>query len=420
MNSTNDHDDLRANNAPLDALLHERVGNESPPDLARVVAARHARGEGQQAAERLAASQDPVQIHLGRPLLVAALVLLGIGAVVGTVLSTKANGSGTDDSGANQQAIEPESVVQDPKPIDGQSFSLQVVDRHGGPVQNFRVSVLQVMGTDPVVYKPAVTLLDIAKTPRDFATAFTNIDGLINGTFAVAITDDMHALTLSKPFKVDDGAPTKVTVVMNFGGIVRGTVRNKKGEPIAGATVTTQPSNFAQAPSFPPLQALLDAHQKAVNTKRTAKTDKYGAFEVKKVTYGEYRLLVEHPDYCDSGVAKVSVSEKPQTMTVVAERGTEVFGRVLKGGAPAANCQVTLIMIKQFLPGETTRAHVALTDEQGKYRFGSRVRPDDYQVSARQRDNENPFELLTQTRQSQQKITIKPGQDKHEQNLNLK
>ena len=413
MNPNNDHDDLESSNAPLEALLRERVGKESPPDLARVVAARHARGDGQQVAERLTAKEDPVLAARSRPLLTAALVLLGIGAVIGTLVAVKA----IDQEAPTNVGASAPDLQDPPAPTIGSAFELQVVDRHGGPVQNFRLSMLEIVNTDPVQYRPVATMLDVTKTPRDFTGAFTRIDGLIAGTWAVAITDDMHALTVSDPFEIKDATRSKVTVKMNVGGIVRGTVRNRKGDPIANATVQTQSHNFAETARFPMLRALFKAKEKAVKTERKTKTDKNGAFEMKKLAYGGYVLHVEHPDYCPTSSPSVTVTEKVQQVAIVTERGTEVFGRVLQGGKAAALYEVRVS--RRQVAGKPAWDLTVPTDATGYYRLGTRVRPGEYKLSACKQNHENPFDILLQLKQSQRTITIQPGQDKLEQNLKL-
>ncbi|MCK5942358.1 MAG: hypothetical protein KAI24_10345, partial [Planctomycetes bacterium] len=116
-----DRDRLTADEAPIDTLLRERVGGEAPPDLARVVATRHARGDGAGAAERVASAPSHVRPPT-RPWLAAALVLLGVGAVAGTIWSGRAAPDEVDPQ-ARQTA-------QDPVPA-GASFRLRVIDAKG-------------------------------------------------------------------------------------------------------------------------------------------------------------------------------------------------------------------------------------------------------------------------------------------------
>lgn len=451
----NDHDDLRPTDAPLDALLHERFGNESAPDLSEIIAERHARGEGAEVAARLAQHENPVLRGTQRPLLTAALVLLGIGAVVGTVWSVKNAEPGKDATG--QHALQQPPVAeqkplyvarpnenanvewhadQDPKknpfekaqqqnPKQPQEttaanleISLRVVDQHGGPIQSFEVEVVYVHKLNPLRFGPAVVMKGIKRQPRDFKGNYTTIKGLAPGTFAVIVDDGIHAKSTSTPFVVSGTGKTKVDVRMNRGGEVRGIVLDSEGRPVSGATVTTAAPNdspFANSP----FAEVLKGRRPTLHTEVKVKTNADGLFVIKKLAVGNYALRAEHIEFSPVQLKDVQVTVKPaKPVAIMILRGAVVHGRVAKQGKPQADYLVNVIR-----DGETDgKLHTARTDNEGKFRITERLPPGSYTIRARAETtgNGNPFEALLQLKKTQHSFTIEKGKAKVEQNIDLK
>lgn len=454
---SNDQDDLRPTDAPLDALLHERLGRESAPDMTRLVAARHDRGDGAHIAAMLdrhddSTSNDVVTRGNHRPLLTAAMILLGIGAVAGTVwivqdqsADTTANNIGTAQAQQPQQSggenpivrdapaaqdpvlqdprakRNPFAKLQDPKQQSPQgklSISVKVVDQHGGPIQDFEVEVLYVAGQTPLQVGITTAIPSQKRHPRDFEGDYTVIKGLRPGSYVVSVEDGMHAPTMSDPFDVPEhGKTPQVVVRMNNGGTVRGTVVDSKGRPIAGATVQASPSI---KPTPNPLESFLKNLKPRVPKPRTATSDRDGSFEFTRLVPGKYVVRALHEDFSTSQTDTVKVTEKARrAVKVTLKPGAVIFGRVTKDGKPMANYQVrvtTLLRDDKFGGNFVTR-----TDDEGNFKLPERLAPGRYRIeSMSDANSENPFGKLRELKESQHDFDIDQDQRKLERNIDFK
>tara|TARA_R110002096_G_scaffold5514_5_gene25805 strand:- start:1715 stop:3070 length:1356 start_codon:yes stop_codon:yes gene_type:complete len=449
----NDQDDLRPTDAPIDALLHERFGHESAPDLSKVIAERHARGDGADVAAQLAQHESPVLRGTQRPLLTAALVLLGIGAVVGTVWSVK-NVEPSGDAGPQHALQQPQGAEQTPPvvrpkipevaieeqspqtkpgdvlspkqlvppqdPVANLEFTLRVLDQHGGPIQNFEVDIVYVQQLNPLRIGRAVAIKGIKRQPRDFKGDYTTIKGLPPGTYAVVVHDSMHAKCMSSPFTLSGNGKKQVEVRMNHGGELRGTVVDAQGRPVSGATVTTvAPIDAPIADAlFPEIQK---ARRPTFHTEAKVQTLADGSFVIKKLAVGNYVLRAEHTEFSPAKLENVDVTLKPRKpIAITVIKGSVVHGRVSKQGKPQENY---LVDVWAVLDGKSIgQPHTARTDKQGNFRIAERLPPGRYRLLARMENNgnENPFELLIQMRDSEVLFEIEKGKAHAALNIDLK
>lgn len=464
-----DHEDLRPTDAPIDALLRERLGDESAPDLSQLVAERHARGEGAAIAARLSQQDQPVVRGYQRPLLTAALLLLGIAAVIGTIWTVdgpNGNGSGGNGSGGNgqhgsQHALQqpeqtnPDPILpspevpteqdpqrqgsqeqdpqkQDPKtkekpvgivppparPEANLEFSLRVVDEHGGPIQNFTIEVVQVQRQQPLRLRATASLKGITRQPRDFDGDFTTVKGLPPGLFVVVIDDGIHAKSSSSPFLMLSDKPAQVTVRMNRGGALRGVVVDADGRPVKGAVVkTAAPSELQGAPS--PFLQIVQQRRASLHTLAETKTDGEGRFEFQELALGNYVLRARHIEFSAAHVEDVPVTLKARgPVKITVQRGAVVHGRVTKNGAPLQDWIVQVGRVgRAGFSGKEVRAR---TDKDGRFRLAERLPPGPYQIRCHDESNENPFGQLLQLKESTRTFDIGKGKAEVEQNIDMK
>ncbi|HUQ05810.1 MAG TPA: sigma-70 family RNA polymerase sigma factor [Kofleriaceae bacterium] len=113
----------------------------------------------------------------------------------------------------------------------GAAFAGTVVDEAGKPVGGARVTAALVTEPFPVIDPRR----DGVVTDDDGAFAFP---ALASGTYRMSATDATHAAATSAPITVDGvNARKGLQLVMTAGGVVRGTVTDGNGTPVAAADV---------------------------------------------------------------------------------------------------------------------------------------------------------------------------------------
>lgn len=472
---TRDRDpDPSPTEAPFDALLHERLGGESPPDLTGTIETRFGEDAGATAAAKLAAADAGRAPAGNRHLLAAAFVLLGTGVVAGSLWLARHDDSATgaaplqqpveqlvqepQGQGQGEAKAEAKAKGQEPepakakvaKPVDLNNlnradprlqaallqqlraavpdetgdleFALRVVDGHGGPIQDFELSILGLLSKQPLRCR-RLQGLDVRRLqPRDFAADFVTIGKLPAGEFILAVRAAAHARTLSEPFTVAAGeAPPQLTVKLNKGGEIRGVVVDGGGRPVAGAAVRSQAASDGPAPNSPFTEMLLQLQPK-LHTEITVRTDADGRFHFRGLTYGRYAVHVEHPDYCGHTAPNLQVSEQAVDADRVAlEPGARIRGVVIdQRGQPLEGVRVTMQRPGPAGAG-AAGSWSTLSDVDGAFEFSFRLPPGSYKIFGLDEAGnvENPFQKLLQIQESTQSIVIEKGQGEVQQDLTL-
>ncbi|MCA8976831.1 MAG: carboxypeptidase regulatory-like domain-containing protein, partial [Planctomycetes bacterium] len=426
-----------------------RLGGRQRPDLAGAVAARFARGEAAAAATRLRRSEDPTATMAARPWLAAALVLLGLGVVASTLWQSRRQPDDEPSPTAVHSAQQSESprpvttppvaqepvkkpAVRDPRlerepqdPAGELGFELRVVDGHGGPVQDFEMSVLRVAPTAPTIYHRTGDGWTRRLHPRDFPGDFTTIAGLPAGSYAVSVLADAHALTISATFTLTAAVPApRITVTLNKGGEIRGRVVDGDGRPIKGVTVRSHAPALSNLPRGNSFTRMLEQALAKVHTELTVSTDEDGRFRMKGLAFGTYAVIIEHPDFCAAEIANVAVGVEPnRTDEVKLDRGTIVRGLVVDNdGAPIAGAQVTVQLPSEGANALPARSWQVTADADGAFKLDGRLPAGTYLIHGCQPTGakQNPFEMLQQMQQSRQEVHIEKAATEVEFRVALK
>lgn len=261
----------------------------------------------------------------------------------------------------------------------------------------------------------------------DGLTDRVQVPGLPAGLFQVEVTAEGYAKTLSAPFEVlAFGQPVSLDVVVSPGSTLRGVVLDEAGQPLAGATVETQPNGAT--PDNPFYRAVASAApDKVTRTKVTTGAD--GSFLLPRLATAAYQLQVDHPDCCRIVVRDLRV-EPATDQSVPPIRlpiGASVSGRATVGGKVQGQMVVVLTTIVDPLaPREVAAAALrleAVTDSTGAYQMPRRVPPGQYELRAKQTAAADPdaqiFQQLLQLQRSSTNLSVAPGQRQVERHIDL-
>ena len=265
--------------------------------------------------------------------------------------------------------------------------------------------------------------------PRDFDTDTLAVAGLSPGRYRVVVDAPGFARSASQPFVLTapgaDEATPAVTVKLNRGSSITGTITDAQGDPIANAKVTLESvaDSAAKTKRLPPEIAGWQEFAGRFDfvsmlSEGTVRTDANGRFRFRTIALGEYTVGVQHPDFCPAIGPPFTLGAEPiEIPKLELAVGTAVHGTVTLDGRPAPEIQIRLAA-GTTAPGlqrdgkirRIAQHWTAISDEDGKFTFPTRVPAGDYTISGRELNTEgNPFQLLLQIKESQVAFTIEPG-----------
>lgn len=310
---------------------------------------------------------------------------------------------------------------------------VRVLDRQGRPVKAFTLSLKRSFPGSAVGIGNVQEFHDQRIVPPDFQGEFATIRGIPNGDFVFQITAANHARTLSAPFHVQAGGEVpEVTVELTLGGVLLGRVIDDRGNPVAGAKVSTDiNSGFAADTEF---FQIFQHFMPETITKTSGTTDRQGRFRLPLLAFGTYMLRAAHPDFCE-GVAmelKIETENDVQVGDIVLNRGALVEGVTTVGGQPQGQVRVTIgppptqNPVAADAPGTGNERPkmmfmtYAISDSDGHYKLLKRVPPGTYVINAsREAGANNPFVKLLQMKQTERQLVVPPGQDRIVQNFDV-
>lgn len=247
----------------------------------------------------------------------------------------------------------------------------QVVDNATGqPIERFQCVVQSSDETGAVFESTGVK-----GAFNDPGGAFELV-GLDPGTYVVLAKAAGYAPSNSKPFTVTATHTTLsgVAVRLSKGASLVGRVLDPEGQPVRGARVETFDNDHVDNLFNSMLANLLSGNA----TKRKARTDAEGNFELELLTPEIYQVHVVHPDYTKTVLRDLDVNEgQVRTIpTITLKVGGTIRGTLRDAaGNVLARGQVVL----QSEDGITT--YQGRTDTAGRYEF-RHVSPGAYKLSA--------------------------------------
>ncbi|MCB9877842.1 MAG: hypothetical protein H6835_09595 [Planctomycetes bacterium] len=136
---------------------------------------------------------------------------------------------------------------------------LRVLDAKGGPIQDVRVRVCGVVAkNERFTALPGQDWRTLQ--PKDFAGDHAKLSELPDGEPVLFVEADHGALTVSKKFELPARKPIQLTVHLQEGLTLTGTVTTPDGAPVAGAEVRTlDPDEENQHPFVRAIGAMLVA-----------------------------------------------------------------------------------------------------------------------------------------------------------------
>ncbi|MFK7741225.1 MAG: carboxypeptidase regulatory-like domain-containing protein [Planctomycetota bacterium] len=298
------------------------------------------------------------------------------------------------------------------------------------PVKVFRLSLKRTFPNNPDGIGNVLDFDDRNINPRNYEDGWAIIDGLPSGTFRFQLTERNHAKTLSPVFEVREGGEVvEVVAVLTMGAAITGKVIDDRGNPVRGATVSSDMNSGLAAGSE--LMKIFGSMVPKKHTSSSVKTDAQGNFRLSRLAFAEYMVRVSHPAFCEGSQVNIKLTQEGQVLdagVIELQRGTIVEGFTTVTGAPAGQVKVVISMPTKGrpkqLPGKAGSAEQksaaarmlfsanALSDGNGRYALLKRVPPGVYKITAARHSAENPFRALLDMKQTERELIIPPGQDR--------
>ncbi len=278
------------------------------------------------------------------------------------------------------------------------SVSGVVVDEvTGDPIPDFELFVLQTFkGRGPAPGK-------VHQHLHDAAGRF-ELKNLDPGVFQLQGRAGGYADSNSDEFQIARGqVTTGVRIAMNRGGSVAGTVVDKTGKPVAGATVALRTNKMKDNPIAAIFAPFADGEQEP-----KAKTDKDGAFRIDLVVPGTYQVAVRHGEFAGFEQNDVEVRKNEvSTVRLEVSRGASIHGHASDfDGKPLAGA--TLNASSKDGDYFTMR-----TDDQGAFKLAA-LPPGDYTITVQQFNSDQqlgPFAAIVISANSRVSVSLKDGDD---------
>lgn len=317
------------------------------------------------------------------------------------------------------------------------SVKLRVLSSKGREIKNYRLSLKRAFPNNPTSIGNVFDFADRSISPRNYKRGWAMIDGLPSGTFCFQLSERSHAKTLSETFLVKQGAePIEITVNLTNGGEIIGKVIDDQGQPVAGATVSSDMNSGLAADTglFEMFRSMIPEK----HTARSVKTNKQGEFRIGQLSFADYMIRVSHSRFCQGTKIDISLQQEGEVVdagVIQLEKGTLIEGTTTIDGQPAGQVKVTISVpstgnqpLRTNQPSSTEAAAEAarrlfsakvLSDGDGRFIMLKRVPPGTYKVTAARASADSPFMALLDMKQSEQELVIAPGQERAVINFNL-
>lgn len=332
-----------------------------------------------------------------------------------------------------QVALTGESEVRLVLPLRA-AVKLRVLAANGQPVRAYKVGLKRHFANNPanignVLDWPERTITP-ADHPSEWKGEWAMVRGIAAGDYRFQITEQNHAKSLSEPFTVAEGGPTpEVVATLTLGATITGSVIDDRGRPVPNAIVSTDMNGGLMADS--PLVDFFRTMMPEKHSRAQGKTDAQGRFRMNKLAFADYMLRVAHPDYCEGTAVNIKLEQEGQVVdagVIQLMLGAVVEGVTMIGGEPTGQVKVvlstpvtadSLATGKLGAPGTGAPGSARVlfnanvhSDGDGRFRLLKRVPPGSYKVTAqRPGAGSDPFGVLMDMKETEQQITIAPGQE---------
>lgn len=227
-------------------------------------------------------------------------------------------------------------------------------------------------------------------TATDFRHGTATLNDLPHGNFVFVVHAGEHAQAISRPFLVGE-KPVEVVVELRVGATLVGTVVDEDGNPVGGATVTTDEATNPQpaAPATEPSGAWVPRV-----TRTSAITDAKGRFELPHLASGTYTIRAGHPDWClyQLDPLRVDTDARTDLGRLPLRRGANVTGQLVGIGHSQYVLELRTAVTATG-PGAAAASLRGTTWSlrDGSFRFVHRVPPGRYRLHGTLSQPDNPF-----------------------------
>jgi len=272
------------------------------------------------------------------------------------------------------------SIVMAPSP---RIMGRVVDDQTGEPVSVFTIATT-------AVPNPAFVPRRSRQRFEDEEGRFAYVD-VRPGTHYLIASSEGYAGGQSEPITVAvEEERTGIEIRLVRGAILRGSVTDRRGTPIQGASVSLdQPVQPGSDPAGEMFRRLISQQMRKTGM-RSAITDAKGAWKIDNVLGGSYSLKVEHADYTDVESPPLKCGDRGEVVapTVVLSQGGIIRGTVSKeDGTPDGKATVMVSSDDPRIPFNKS----IVTGPEGSFEVKG-LKPGTYRVLVAQRDGQ--FDLL--------------------------
>jgi hypothetical protein len=270
-----------------------------------------------------------------------------------------------------------------PTASDRVTARLELITHDGKP----RAGTVQLARLDgeELLLVPATEARPVRFAVTDFAHDHIVLRDLPRGRFAFVLEVDDHARTISST--VELGAePVRIKLALPRGATLTGTVQDERGEPIAGATVTSGDAGGHHHDHTLDLTARVRLPRLSL---ASTTTDRDGRFVLPHLALGSYTLRAGHPDWCPTQENPTPLQvegERRDVGPLVLQRGASITGRIVDGGRNRYQLELC-----RASGGQLTTCGSTFTARDGTFSFPPRMPAGDYRLVARIDDQEPPF-----------------------------
>ena len=247
--------------------------------------------------------------------------------------------------------------------------------------------------------------------PVDLIAGRFAYGGVDPGTYVMQVEAEGFAKSFSAPFAVELPADrVEVRIVALRGARLTLRVLSPEGAPLAGASVETLPAFVDDNPMLRMLGEVVPTR----TTRTVADTGADGRVDIQTLAFGNYRLRIAHPEYCDLWRSDLDLRDESalDLGDLRLAQGAAVSGIATLDGRPAGQIRVSLVSIETDAPSAVPQVLAdAVTDDTGEFRLSKRLPSGRYVARARRETLPTILLQVLDYQKTRQDVTIGPGQE---------